>query len=639
MARAMRRREPTEAATAVDIRRLVVRAFVLPLALMAIVAGCLAWQVGRLMTAGRWVDRADRAVAQANEVGRLIIDQETGVRAFLLTENRLFLEPYERAQPEAALAALEAMEAGDPDQLARLRELHADYLAWAEATRRAIARPVDARGGEALLARKAEMDTMRGVLASFVAHAQDQRAARSRQVERETTITASAAAALVVAVALAIALLSRRQLRRVASTYQEALARVASSEAALGRLVDREREAREKAQEAVRLKDEFLSTLSHELRTPLTAILGWTAVLRARPRPPEAPGAAGAPPALPSPELTARALGSIDRNARAQAQIVDDLLDMSRIVNGKLRLDLARMDLAAVVRAAIDVVGFSAESKGVRVDASGVPAALSIVGDAHRLQQVLWNLLSNAIKFTPQGGRVEVGASRAGESARIVVRDSGEGIAQEFLPHVFERFRQGDASVKRAHGGLGLGLSIVKLLVEMHGGEVRAESAGPGLGSTFTVTLPVTRGAEGAAEPAAASVPPPPDAAAPLSGVRVLVIDDEPDSLEVISMILSGHGAQVTPAASAADALGILDRAEVDVIVSDLAMPELDGYELLERIRRRKRRRPLPAVALSAYARAEDVERARAAGFQRHLPKPVSAAQLVETVTGLAREA
>jgi signal transduction histidine kinase/CheY-like chemotaxis protein len=632
----MRTRDAPEAAAAiVDIRRLVLRAVVLPLLLMALVAGWLAWQIGRLMDAARWVDHTDRVIAETQELGRLIIDQETGVRAFLLTEDRVFLEPYERAHPDAAMAILEQEVQGGA-QLARIHELGAKYDAWAETTRIAIAHPGGARDDAALRLRKAEMDEMRGLLAAFVADEEGLRAVRNRQAERETMITAVGAAALLVALGVALSLLSRRQLRVVAATYQEALARVASSEAALGRLVDREREARVQAQEAARMKEEFLSTLSHELRTPLTAILGWTAVLRPRLR--AAPGVGAPVPSIVplSAEVTARALGAIERNARAQAQLVDDLLDVSRIVSGKLRLDLQRMDLAATVRAAMDVVRFSAESKGVSVDAAIDPPALSMTGDTHRLQQVAWNLMSNAIKFTPRGGRVEVRLARVDLGAQIVVRDSGEGIAPEFLPHVFERFRQADSSMKRAHGGLGLGLAIVKLIVEMHGGEVRAESGGPGLGATFTVTLPITQPAV-VAEPAEAVVAPaPPAPLSALTGVRVLVIDDEPDALEVISAILSAHGAEVTPAASGSDALGLLERAEIDVIVSDIAMPELDGYELLERIRRK---RPLPAVALTAHARAEDVERARAAGFQRHLAKPVSAAQLVETVTGLAREA
>ena len=633
---AMTRRDAAKAAAGVvDIRRLVTRAVVLPLVLMAVVAGWLAWQVGRQMDAARWVDRTDRVIARANELGRLIIDQETGVRAFLLTEDQLFLEPYEGAHPDAVMTALEH-EINDPEQLARMRDLHVQYAAWAEATRHAIAHPAEARTAEALRLRKEEMDGMRRALAGFLAGAEAMRAVKSEQAGREAAITAVGTAALLVSLGVALALLSRRQLRKVAETYQGALARVALSEAALGRLVDRERAALTEAREAARMKDEFLSTLSHELRTPLTAILGWAAVLRTRARADDGRGASTAPLLPPSPEVSTRALAAIERNARAQSQLVDDLLDVSRIVNGKLRLDLQRMDLAAALRAAIDVVRFSAESKGVTLDAVLAPTELPMVGDAHRLQQVAWNLMSNAIKFTPRGGRVEARVERAGGAAQIVVRDTGEGITPEFLPYVFERFRQADASMKRSHGGLGLGLAIVKLIVEMHGGEVRAESAGPGLGATFTVTLPITTQPTAATEPApAAASAPPPSSDTPLAGVRVLVIDDEPDALEVVSMILSAHGAEVTSAASGSDALGILDRAEVDVIVSDIAMPGLDGYDLLARIRRK---RPLPAVALTAYARAEDVERARAAGFQRHLPKPVSAAQLVETINGLARE-
>jgi signal transduction histidine kinase len=401
----------------------------------------------------------------------------------------------------------------------------------------------------------------------------------------------------------------------VSGAYEDALARSERSERALARLAHGEREARERAQEALRTKDEFLSTLSHELRTPLTAILGWSGVLRARASPPE---------------TVTRALAALERNAQAQAQIVDDLLDVSRIVAGKFQLRLAAVDVAAVVHAAFEVVRFSADAKGVVVALDIDPGPLRVVGDAARLQQVAWNLLSNAVKFTPRGGHVGVRLRRAGSSLRIEVRDDGEGISPEFLPYVFDRFRQADASLKRAHGGLGLGLAIVKHLVDLHGGEVRAESEGPGKGSLFTVTLPV--GAVDLSDPAPpAGVRP----AVSLRGVRALVVDDDPDALAVIGAILLSRGAEVESATSGAEALAILTRGGVDVIVSDIGMPELDGYELIEKIR--SAAPAPPALALTAYAAAADVERARRAGFQQHLAKPVTPEHLVEAVAGLLR--
>ncbi len=376
------------------------------------------------------------------------------------------------------------------------------------------------------------------------------------------------------------------------------------------------------AQDANRLKDEFLATISHELRTPLAAILGWTHLLKTG-----------------KPGQVERAIETIERNARAQARIVDDVLDVSRIITGKLRLELAKVNLSEIVRAALDTVRPAADAKEiVRVTALDAEDA-QLVGDAARLEQVAWNLLSNAIKFTPKGGRVEVRLARAKSNVVLQVSDSGEGIRPGFLPFVFERFRQGDSASTRKHGGLGLGLAIVRHLVELHGGHVAAVSEGEGRGATFTATLPI-RAADSETTPHSpnAKQGPPTPVRRRLDGVRVLIVDDEVDALDLAAAILEQAGAQVTIAASASAARESLAHTLPDVLVSDLGMPNEDGYSLIRSIRALGAARGFwfPAIAFTAYAQAEDKKRALAAGFQVHLPKPVDAETLVATIARLA---
>jgi signal transduction histidine kinase/CheY-like chemotaxis protein len=383
--------------------------------------------------------------------------------------------------------------------------------------------------------------------------------------------------------------------------------------------------ARAEAEVANRAKDEFLATLSHELRTPLNAILGWTRILRKEDV--DAP-------------TRGRGLEVIERNVRAQARLIEDVLDVSRIITGKMQLAVRRVDLGAVIDAALESVRPAALAR--RIDlAPIVEGPASIKGDPERLQQVLWNLLSNAIKFTPEGGRIEVRLVPGGEEARIEVTDSGKGIDPEFLPYVFDRFRQADSSSTRAHGGLGIGLALVRHLVELHGGSVEARSAGPGLGSTFAIHLPV--GGPATADEGVAPVPAATVSRASLTGLpslrglRVLVVDDESDARELLGVILRGKGADVEPVASVADALAAFAEARPDVLVSDISMPDADGYELIRRLREGEGDAALtPAIALTAYARDRDRERALASGFQLHLAKPVEPDDLVLAVANLA---
>jgi PAS domain S-box-containing protein len=381
------------------------------------------------------------------------------------------------------------------------------------------------------------------------------------------------------------------------------------------------------AHESSRLKDEFLATVSHELRTPLTSILGWAHMLRT--------GQLGG-------EDAAKALETIERNARAQGQLIDDLLDVSRIITGKLRIDVRPVDPNSFIESAIEAVRPAAEAKGVRVQRIMDTGVVSVSGDPVRLQQVVWNLLSNAIKFTPRGGRVQVRLERVNSHIEIAVSDSGAGIEPEFLPYVFDRFRQADQRTTRQHGGLGLGLAIARQLVEIHGGSVRAESPGAGQGSTFTVLLPVAPvyhsvSTEGRVHPAARDTLPVYECPERLDGLKVLVVDDEPDTRELLKVGLGQCGAEVTAVGSAAEALKAMTIEVPDLLISDIGMPDEDGYGLIRRVRQMPAENggKVPAIALTAYARAEDRMQALRAGYQMHVPKPVELAELVAVAASL----
>jgi PAS domain S-box-containing protein len=385
-------------------------------------------------------------------------------------------------------------------------------------------------------------------------------------------------------------------------------------------------EARSEAEAANRMKDQFLAMLSHELRTPLGAILGWARILRG--------GGAAA--------VLDEGLEVIERNARVQVRLIEDLLDISRIISGKLRLEVQPVDLADVITEALAAVTPAAEAKGLRVVRDFVRHGGTVAGDPARLQQVVGNLLSNAVKFTPRSGTIRVVLERVNAHAEISVSDTGEGIEPEFLPFVFDRFRQADSSPRREHGGLGLGLSIVRQLVELHGGSVRAKSQGAGRGATFTVALPViaARAIAGPAAPLEPGETPEADWQLPeraLEGIRVLVVDDESDARDLLGRILGQCGAQVRVAAAAAEALDALEDHAPHVLVSDIGMPRQDGYDLIRRVRARgKTVKEVPAVALTAFARPEDRRRALLAGYQVHVAKPVDPHELIAVVASLA---
>ena len=389
------------------------------------------------------------------------------------------------------------------------------------------------------------------------------------------------------------------------------------------RLLKLERTAREAAEESNRLKDEFLATVSHELRTPLTAILGWSRLLEG--------GTLDA-------AVTHQAVETIGRNAKAQAQIIDDILDVSRIITGNLYLDLNPLDVKPIVENAINVVRQTADAKGIRIETQFEPTPAMISGDANRLQQVVWNLLSNAVKFTNSGGRVCVKVSRVGPAAQISVSDTGQGISKEFLPFVFDRFRQADSTTTRQHGGLGLGLAIARHLVEIHGGTISADSKGEGSGATFTIRLPLIDATSGTSDFREASnyKPARPQS---LSGLNVLLVDDDSDTLKLMETALTRREANVIAVSSANEAIRAITRKRPDVLVSDIAMPDEDGYGLIEKIRSLERGGPdnIPAVAITAYAKDEDRERALSSGFQIYLAKPVELTELISVVARAAR--
>jgi signal transduction histidine kinase/ActR/RegA family two-component response regulator len=395
------------------------------------------------------------------------------------------------------------------------------------------------------------------------------------------------------------------------------------SEAEREKILLREKAARAEAEAANRLKDEFLSTLSHELRTPLTSIIGWTNLMRAG----QVRG-----------EVQAQALETIERNAKVQSRLIDDLLDLSRIISGKLLLETREVNLDTVVSNSIEVVRPAANAKGIQLTYECEPGGKTISGDSARLQQVAWNLLSNAVKFTPEGGSVRVRLAREGARVRFSVNDTGRGIPAEFLPHVFDRFRQADSATTRAYGGLGLGLAIVRHLAELHGGEVRAESAGEDQGSTFSVAFPLAQvAAPCSCQTEAAESVVSPSRPARLAGVRVLVVDDEQDTRKLISTVIAQSGAEVTACASAGEALEKLKTWRPHILMSDIGMPGEDGYALIKQVRALPPERGgrTPAAALTAYARDEDRGRALAAGFQLHIAKPFNPRELLAAVSDL----
>jgi len=566
----------------------------------------------------------------------LVKDAETGERGYLITGSEIYLEPYDQAVSSINqhLQQLRSLTAGDPvaAPLVALLSEHVSTKLSELSESIGLRRRVSFEAAQALVLTdegKRTMDATRRVSDIIETHETNllhDRLAQSAASGEQAQFIVYAVGGL----ALVLIVVFYVQVRRGVSARAILLRREEQAREAAELAFQSERDARDRAEQASRLKDEFLATVSHELRTPLNAILGWSRMLRA--------GTVG-------PDAAPRGLESIERNATAQAQLIEDLLDISRIVAGRLRLEVMHVDLAPVVQAAVDAVKPAADARDIAIAMSSDKSAVQVSGDPQRLQQVVWNLLSNSIKFTPPGGHVEVELERTDSEARITVRDSGQGIGPEFLPHVFELFRQADGGPSRKHGGLGLGLAIVRRIVEMHGGSIRAASDGDGAGATFTVELPLLSSKSAPAP--APSLPKATEsgsdalslAGAPrLEGLRILAVDDQRDTLDVIETILIQRGAAVRTCASAAEALELVQEWRPDVLVADLGLPGEDGYALIERVRNLTPSRGgnTPAIALTAYTRVEDRMKTLSAGYQMHVPKPVEPAELVTIVASLA---
>jgi signal transduction histidine kinase/ActR/RegA family two-component response regulator len=591
---------------------------------------------------------AEQVLARVQGVLARCVDTETGLRGFLLTNDQRFLKPFDEAEKALPkeLNTIAELTSDNPRQQAEVELLRTQVASHIELLRRLLSerkrsRPLKPR---AAFEQQLVMDRVRATLKRMETEEkrliQERMGDDARAMRRARALGTLVFASMGGLLVWVYVLLDRDERRRAVSAealreandtlerrVQERTAAWAIANAELTAVVKREQQARVELESAGRLKDEFLMTVSHELRTPLNTIHGWVRMLQA-----------GTVPV----EQRARALEVIERNTRAQARLVEDLLDVSRIVSGKLQLKVRRVELRAIVHAVVESMRPAAAAKSIEVETSMAGGPFVVTGDPDRLQQVVWNFLSNALKFTPARGQVAVMLDVRVGTVRLTVMDSGIGIAREFLPFVFERFRQGDSGTTRAHGGLGLGLAIVRHLVELHGGSVEVDSPGVNQGTTFRMLLPLARPSdadlpeaeEDDRSPASQSLVP---SAGRLDGRRVLVVDDEAEARALLSHVFEHAGALVTTAASSREAWALLQLEAPDVLVSDIEMPGEDGYTLMRRVRGPE----LPfagrmvAVAVTAHARPEDRMRALQAGYQWHVPKPLEPAELVSIVASL----
>jgi signal transduction histidine kinase/ActR/RegA family two-component response regulator len=587
-------------------------------------------ELSALANSSARVQRSYDLLQTLYDLNAALTDTETNQRGFLLTQDPAYLSQYNNAiaQIRLTMVELRRLSSGEPETRAaidslealaggKLADLQESLLhAQAGANHSAMANEVQGKG-------KYLMDAFRRNSAALE-NIQRNLLDRRRQQEAEARFFSQAVLVTTVVLSLLLvgtaAMVSRRFDDRRMMLEKEIAERRRAEQNREALLVS-ERAARSDAERATRLKDEFVATLSHELRTPLNAIVGWASILRADRRT----------------ETIKQGVEVIERNAKLQAQMIEELLDMSRILSGKLLFELEKTDVAELVEAAVAAVRPSAAAKGVLLNLN-VTRCSSVSADPARLQQIVWNLLTNAIKFTPREGRVDVALRENQGQVELSVSDTGLGIKPEFLPFVFDRFRQADASTTRRHGGLGLGLSIVKSLVELHGGTVDVESPGEGQGATFIVRLPVPP----LLEEAPVRLPAPEIQDTPeLSGLRILVVDDEDDARTLARRVLEERGAHVITVSSAAEAMASVGQNNLpSVLVSDIGMPEQDGYDLIKQMRALPGDAGrVPAVALTALARAEDRKRALSAGYQKHVSKPVDPAELVAVIASLAGRA
>ena len=587
-------------------------------------------ELSALANSSARVQRSYDLLQTLYDLNSALTDTETNQRGFLLTQDPSYLSQYNSAIAQIRLAmielrrlsldepetrsAIEALETLAGGKLADLQESLLHAQAGSRST--AMANEVQGKGRFLMDAFRRNSAALETIQRRLLEERREQEA-QARFFSQAVLVTTIVLSLLLVAAA---AMISRRFDDRRMMLEKEIAERRRAEEYREALLVS-ERAARSEAERATRLKDEFVATLSHELRTPLNAIVGWASILRADRRG----------------ETITQGVEVIERNAKLQAQMIEELLDMSRIISGKLLFELAPTDVAKLVEAAVAAVRPTADARGVLLNTT-VAHCRNVNADSARLQQVTWNLLTNALKFTPRGGQVTIGLREIEEQVEMTVSDTGQGIKPEFLPFVFDRFRQADASTTRRHGGLGLGLSIVKSLVELHGGSVEVDSPGEGRGATFTVRLPIPT----LPQEVLASPPEPQSHSTPeLAGLRILVVDDEDDARTLARRVLEERGAQVITVSSAAEAMASVgDNNPPNVLVSDIGMPEQDGYDLIKQMRALPGDAGrVPAVALTALARAEDRKRALSAGYQKHVSKPVDPAELVSVIASLAGRA
>jgi signal transduction histidine kinase/ActR/RegA family two-component response regulator len=583
-------------------------------------------QLSALANSSARVQRSYDLLQTLYDLNSALTDTETNQRGFLLTQDPTYLSQYNTAiaqirltmielrrlsrdEPEtrSAIDALETLAGG---KLADLQESLLHAQAGSRGT--AMANELQGKGKFLMDAFRRNSTALETIQRRLLEERREQEA-QARFFSQAVLVTTIVLSLLLVAAA---AMISRRFDDRRMMLEKEIAERRRAEEYREALLVS-ERAARSEAERATKLKDEFVATLSHELRTPLNAIVGWAGILRADRRG----------------ETIKQGVEVIERNAKLQAQMIEELLDMSRIISGKLLFELKPTDMTELVKAAVAAVRPTADAKGVLLGTTISPCR-NVSADPARLQQVTWNLLTNALKFTPHGGRVDIALRENDGQVEMTVSDTGQGIKPEFLPFVFDRFRQADASTTRRHGGLGLGLSIVKSLVELHGGSVEVDSPGEGRGATFIVRLPIPT----LPQEAPVSLPTPQSHSTPeLAGLRILVVDDEDDARTLARRVLEERGAQVITVSSAAEAMASVgDNNPPNIVVSDIGMPEEDGYDLIKQMRALPGDAGrVPAVALTALARAEDRKRALSAGYQKHISKPVDPAELVSVIAGL----
>ncbi|MEA2166585.1 MAG: hypothetical protein QOK37_4712 [Thermoanaerobaculia bacterium] len=585
-------------------------------------------ELGAVVDRFRASRNSDQILEEMNETLGALRDAETGQRGYLLTGRDTYLQPYYDGQARVTqhLEQLQVLTAADPLRGPRVRGLRQAVEAKLNELAGTITRyrSDGAQAALGMVMTNQGNDLMIRIRRLAVELTKQER--QTRAIHRAAATASSRRASVTIGLTSVIAafllLITLSQIARATRAEREARERAEAAYAA-------ETQARLASESANRIKDEFIATVSHELRTPLTAILGWSRILVDECQS----------------DLMREGLRTIQSCASAQAKLIEDLLDVSRIMAGKMRLSMQTIDVAEVTRAGVDSVRPAADAKGVALNLS-LDESIRVSADPDRLQQVLWNLVSNAVKFTPRGGRIDVRLQRTDSQAVISVKDSGEGIDADFLPHVFDPFRQADASKARVHKGLGLGLSIVRNLVHAHGGTVRVDSAGKGEGATFSVALPImpfTRGEAAANNPNAATASPDDEWPIPmpegdaLAGVAILAVDDHRPTLDLLAFVLRSAGASVTTATNAADARELLSRSKPDVLLSDVGMPREDGLSFIAGVRQLSPESggDVPAIALTAYVRQDDRDKVLSSGFQAYLAKPVEPMVLVNSILEL----